>query len=211
MLKRSAKRIWLLLLVSLTVLFISAWQAKKGTLIFGEEHLLSLIYGMPDEFRLMFLVLTLLGSSWIMAIVLIALLIKERFDVALRVILSGFGAIFITALAKEFIGRPRPGLLTDIFQRELFVFGYGYPSGHTALATSIALILGAYIPESRKAVVPIWIGVVAVSRLYLGVHAPLDIIGGFVIGLIVATCVLLVLPPHKMVRGLGVAKKRKRA
>lgn len=211
MLKRPAVRIWLLLTLSLATLFITAGQAKKGTLIFGEEHLLTLIYDMPEELRLMFLILTMLGSLWVMSIILSVLLIKERFDIALRVIISGFSALAITALAKEFIGRPRPGLLTDIFQRELLVFGYGYPSGHTALATSVVLILGAYLPKSRRAIVPIWIGVVAVSRLYLGVHAPLDIVGGFVIGFMVATCVLLVLPPHKIVPGLRVAKKRKHA
>lgn len=200
-----------MLLVAIITLFVTAWLAKRGTLVLGEEHLLALIYDLPDEFRMTFLALTLLGSSWIMAIVLLALLIKERFDVALRVIISGLSTFVITALAKEFVGRPRPGLLLDMFQRELLVFGYGFPSGHTALATSIALILGAYLPKSRQYIIPIWIGVVAISRLYLGVHAPLDIVGGFAIGLIVATCVLLVLPPHKIVPGLRVVKKRKRA
>ena len=205
-------QVWPLLLAAVAGLFLSGWLARSGVLILGEEHLLTWIYGMPEELRLTFLVLTLLGSTWVLAVILIGLLIKSRFDIALRVMLAGLAAASAAALAKELVGRPRPVLLlTEILQRELLVSGNGFPSGHVALATAVSMVLGAYLPKKRRYIVPIWIGVVAVSRLYLGVHAPLDIVGGFCIGLIAAICVLLVFPPHKMVRGIRVAKKHKRA
>lgn len=211
MIKFQPKRTWLLIALSFIGLWITTWLALRGRLVLGEENILSFVYGLPEDLRLFFLIVTLLGSAWILAIVLIVLLIKERFDVALRVMVSGLTSYLIVGIAKELVGRGRPGELLNIIQRELFVMGYGFPSGHTALATSIAVILGAYLPRKRRYIVPLWILFVGISRLYLGVHAPLDIIGGFCIGLLVALCVLLILPPHKNVKGIRVAKKRKRA
>ena len=210
MVKRDKTQIWAVLLASAAVFLISSLLAKKGTLVLGEEYLIAFVYGLPEDLRLFFLTITLLGSAWALAIVLIILLIKERFDVGLRVLIGGVSVYWISGLAKELIARPRPGeLISDVLQRELLVLGYGFPSAHTALATVLALILGAYLPRSRQFIVIVWIAAVAVSRLYLGVHAPLDIVGGFCIGLLVATCVLIILPPHKNVRGIRIAKKRK--
>ncbi len=206
-----AARTWLLLLLALVGLSLTSWLATQERLVLGEEYVLRLAYGLPEDLRLIFLVVTLLGSIWILAIVLPLLFVKERFDIALRLILASSITFVITGIAKELIGRPRPGLLSDILQREILVLGYGFPSGHTSLATAIALLLGAYLPKKRKFIVWVWIGSVALSRLYLGVHAPLDIIGGFCIGLLAAVSVLLVLPPHKNVAGIRVAKPKIKA
>jgi undecaprenyl-diphosphatase len=205
---QKSKKIWLVLLGSIVVLFVSAWLAKRGRLVLGEEHMLVFIYGLPESLRLFFLTVTFLGSAWILAVVLIALLMKERFDIALRVMTAGIGAYIVVGFAKEFVGRPRPGELADLLQRELLVFGYGFPSGHTALATAIAFVLAAYLPKERRFIVPVWIGLVATSRLYLGVHAPLDIVGGFCIGILLAVCVLIILPPGRNISGIRLAKKQ---
>lgn len=205
---QNSKKIWPVLLGSVAGLFVSAWLAKRGRLVLGEEHMLALIYGLPEGLRLFFLTVTFLGSAWILAVVLIALLIKERFDIALRVMTAGIGAYTVVGFAKEFVSRPRPGELADLLQRELLVFGYGFPSGHTALATAIAFVLAAYLPKKRRFIVPVWIGLVAISRLYLGVHAPLDIVGGFCIGLLLALCVLIILPPGRNISGIRLAKKQ---
>lgn len=208
--KRSAKN-WLIIIISLLLLGLSTWQATKGRLVFGEEYILSFAYGLSEDLRVFFLVVTLLGSAWILAIILAVLLIKERFDIAVRIIFASGMTYLIAGFAKEVVGRPRPGYITDILQRELLVFGNGFPSAHVALATTLAIIIGAYIPKKRRYIVPCWIIVVAVSRLYLGVHAPLDIIGGFCIGLISATSVILLWPAHKNISKIRVAKSRKRA
>jgi membrane-associated phospholipid phosphatase len=212
MANRDKTRSWALLLGSIVLLFISSLLARRGRLVLGEEHLLELVYGLPESLRLFFLAITLLGSAWAFAVVLIVLLMKERFDVGLRVMIAGIATYVVVGAAKELIARPRPGeLVVEMLQRELLVSGYGFPSAHTAIATVLALLLGVYLPQNRQYIVPLWIVLVAISRLYLGVHAPLDIVGGFCIGLLVATCVLIVLPPHKNVKGIRVAKKLKQA
>ncbi len=84
------------------------------------------------------------------------------------------------------MGRPRPAeLVQTIHQRDLFVSGLGFPSGHTALATVISLVLVPFLPRKWRWLPVVWIGLVGLSRVYLGVHAPLDIVGGFALGLAV--------------------------
>lgn len=209
MAKMKPGRTWGILGLALCGLFVSSWLANSGTLITGEERLLALVYGWPESWRIGFLILTLLGSVWILAVLLIALLIKARYDIALRAMTAGITAALVANLAKTLVERPRPVLLTEIVQRELFVQGYGFPSGHVALATALAIITGMYVPKKYRYVVPLWILIVATSRLYLGVHAPLDLVGGFFIGLLAALCVLLVLPPDKKRRRIRIAKNHK--
>lgn len=209
MIKLQSKKAWSILLMALIGLYFSTWLANEGTLILGEEKLLQIVYGLPEQLRIIFLILTMLGSTWILAIVLIILLIKERFDIALRVMAAGLSAGLIAAIAKSLVGRPRPVLLTEILQREIFVLGYGFPSGHVALATAIAVTCGVYLPKKRKLFIASWIGIVAISRLYLGVHAPLDLVGGFCIGILASVTTLLILPPGRQIRGIRIAKKHK--
>ena len=63
-----------------------------------------------------------------------------------------------------------------------------FPSGHTATAFAAATVLTALLPRAA----PAWFALaaaIAYSRLYVGVHFPLDVAGGTVIG--AATALLL--------------------
>lgn len=91
-------------------------------------------------------------------------------------------------------------LLKQIFQRtrplEYFLVeqgGYSYPSGHTMMATTfyftVAYILTRKTKDKKKKtsfyiMATIAILVMGFSRVYLGVHWPTDIIGGFTMGYI---------------------------
>ena len=68
-----------------------------------------------------------------------------------------------------------------------------YPSGHTAasLAVYVGLaLLATYLVKNRGARIAIWIvalaipPIVALSRIYRGMHHPLDALGGIVVGIL---------------------------
>ena len=62
---------------------------------------------------------------------------------------------------------------------------YGYFSAHAANAFAIAVFFGSILKSSIKYIgvfLVLWAALVAYSRIYLGVHFPLDIITGAVIG-----------------------------
>jgi len=62
---------------------------------------------------------------------------------------------------------------------------YGYFSAHAANAFAIAVFFGSILKSTIKYIgvfLVLWAAIVAYSRIYLGVHFPLDIITGAVIG-----------------------------
>jgi undecaprenyl-diphosphatase len=67
---------------------------------------------------------------------------------------------------------------------------HSFPSGHAATSFAAATILTAAVPR----LAPVWFLLalaIAYSRIYVGVHYPLDVIGGAALGALVATALLL--------------------
>ncbi len=86
-------------------------------------------------------------------------------------------------IIKRVINRPRPyRVLEDVEITKLPFEVYSFPSGHTTAGFSLAMILSFYF----TAFSPLFIflgSLVALSRIYLGVHYPSDILVGAVIGI----------------------------
>jgi undecaprenyl-diphosphatase len=96
------------------------------------------------------------------------------------------GAVALNALIKLLVARPRPSSLALVDAD-----GFGFPSGHSAAATagwlSLALLFGTRTPRwSRKIALVagalVIAGLVGLSRVYLGVHEPTDVLGGWSFG-----------------------------
>lgn len=93
---------------------------------------------------------------------------------------------------KLWFARPRP----DIVPHESYTYLPGFPSGHSFLSAVVYLILGAILAEtqSRKRLKFYFIGLavfivfmIGLSRIYLGVHWPSDVLAGWMIGAAWAT------------------------
>ena len=135
--------------------------------------------------------LTQLGSAYVVIPVLLAagLLARRALGtwrpmVFLAVVVGG--ATATSTVIKILVARPRPtsGALVH-------ALGYAFPSGHstTGAATWLSLaVLGSYFTRSaarRVLMMVLAVLVVAgigLSRVYLGVHAPTDVLGGWALG-----------------------------
>lgn len=188
----------LLLLAGSSLLFLwSLWLAANQTMGSLEQTVFHTINSWPNVLRLPFLVITYSGTVYMMGAVVLLLIWRRYFRLALRVFL-GVGAAFLaTQAVKLMVQRPRPyDLLSGVYVRERLAAGFGYPSTHTAVATVMALLLVIWLPHKWRWLAVAWIVLVGLSRIYLGVHAPLDIVGGFSIGVMIVVLSLLI--PNKL-------------
>jgi membrane-associated phospholipid phosphatase len=86
-------------------------------------------------------------------------------------------------LAKHAASRPRPyTVVADATLRQQPAHGSSFPSSHAAVALAVAVALVAFLPRWGAAVAIIYAAVLGWSRIYLGVHYPLDVAAGFGIG-----------------------------
>lgn len=70
---------------------------------------------------------------------------------------------------------------------------YSFPSGHTLHAVAFTMVALAYCPQLAWLLVP-FTGLVAMSRVILGLHYPSDVFAGALIGALLARGSFMVLP-----------------
>ncbi len=103
-----------------------------------------------------------------------------------RLLFSLTTNIAINSGIKELIKSPRPIGVDGInSMRQETATGYAFPSGHTQTATTFwTSLIMIYKNKSIITLGLIMILGVGISRLYLGVHWPVDVIGGWIFGVI---------------------------
>lgn len=165
------------------MLFVVAVYASRPTTISTfETNIFLAIYDLPRFLYPFFYIVTQLGSIYVLGVLLLLYMLKQHYHIVLRLLMTGTLAYLVAGFAKSIWGRARPHeLLPNIITLDYFQ-GPGFPSGHVALATALALTIGHYLPRKYWWLPALWIIGVGLSRVYLGVHAPLDIVGGFALG-----------------------------
>lgn len=105
------------------------------------------------------------------------------------ILITGLVGTLVNQMAKLFFRIPRPWVLDPDFDiiesaREEAT-GYSFPSGHTQNIAGTYGAIAAYEPKKWKtAVCTTLIILVAFSRMYLGVHTPLDVITSLIFALV---------------------------
>ena len=135
--------------------------------------------------------LTSLGSPTVVALIAIAavsyLWIDGKRAAALFVTVSIAGGALLVSLLKFGFARPRPELVSHLVD----VNSFSFPSGHATMAAVTYLTLGALLARVQQqrsmklyllAVASTLVFIVGVTRVYLGVHWPTDVLAGWCLG-----------------------------
>jgi glycosyltransferase 2 family protein len=97
-------------------------------------------------------------------------------------------------MGKAVASRPRPyDAVAGAVLRQQPAHGTSFPSSHTAIALAVAIALVPFLPRPVAMVGIAYAAGVGWSRMYLGVHYPLDVLGGAGIGALAGGLVLLAL------------------
>ena len=126
------------------------------------------------------------GWFWIVSI-LVFLKIKSTNRTALYALLSVCIAFSICYVMKEAVGRIRPyetieGLHALVGKQS----DYAFPSGHTCVAFAAGWIYYWNFPKKIGVPFLIIAGLIAFSRMYVGVHYPSDVFASFLLATAVA-------------------------
>jgi undecaprenyl-diphosphatase len=139
--------------------------------------------------RNLFIVASRLGNGVIWYILIAALPFvydREGGQAAVQMVCTGaIGALLYKAL-KEKLMRQRPYIsYGSIKQRTAVLDSFSFPSGHTLHAVCFSLTAAGYFPALTVPCV-ILAGLIAASRVVLGLHYPTDVLVGAAVGYIVA-------------------------
>lgn len=93
----------------------------------------------------------------------------------------GSSIVLVEFVLKPLISRVRPSVAFGLLVGDTAAFGSSFPSAHATLAFAGATVLSAREPRLKTILYVIAV-LISVSRIYLGVHYPSDIIAGAVLG-----------------------------
>jgi undecaprenyl-diphosphatase len=127
------------------------------------------------------------GIVYVTACVVLYLVMTARRNAALFVVVAVGGGEVLSTVLKMFYRRPRP----DLVPHGMETFTASFPSGHAMLSAiaylTLAILLARISRGRRVKAFVLTLGVVTtllvgISRIYLGVHWPSDVLAGWCVG-----------------------------
>ena len=150
----------------------------------------------PEWIESLLFDLTALGSPVILGLVVTAvvgfLLLQARRRTAFAVAITSISGELVDSAMKHAFNRPRPAVVPPLRQ----VFSASFPSGHAMESAIVYLTVGAilmHVADRRVtkiyclAVAILLSAIAGISRVWLGVHYPTDVLGGWMIGFVWAS------------------------
>ncbi|HRW92770.1 MAG TPA: phosphatase PAP2 family protein [Thermotogota bacterium] len=135
-------------------------------------------------FDFFFVTVTMMGEETFFMLVAALVFWCVNKKLGYRLVFTYLTGAFLAASLKDLFKVPRPiGEEGITSQRLETAEGYSFPSGHSFNATATWLTLSTHFKKHWFSILA-WLSIalVALSRLYLGVHRPVDVLGGIILG-----------------------------
>jgi membrane-associated phospholipid phosphatase len=142
-----------------------------------------------------FRAITFMGEEDFFLILLPLILWCVDFAFGARLAFFFLFSTFVNSGAKGLFAHPRPFDLDPAVKLH-DAGGYGFPSGHSQSAVVVWGIIASYVRKRWAwALAVLLMVLIGFSRIYLGVHFPTDVLGGWTLGIILLA-VYMFLVPH---------------
>lgn len=180
-----------IILLICTIIFIAIIEG-----VFDKEtiEIDSLIYKIivlkmrNEPLTAIFKIITNFGGAYflIIATILLTIFVRNR-KIAFSIPVNLAIVTILNIILKNIVERPRP-----IGYRLIDETGYSFPSGHSMISTAFYGLIIYFIWKNVKnkkmrniscVLLGFLVGLIGISRIYLGVHYASDVIGGFLISI----------------------------
>ena len=166
---------------------LCAWAVSSGTVGSLERRAFGFVNGWPDALRWPLWVFQTLGVLAMPLVLAVAALALRRWRLALALaLLVPLKLVVEKEVLKALVRRERPGTtIPDAILRDVPSAGPSFPSGHAIIAFGILVLLAPYLRRRWVLLVVALAVLNSLARVYLGAHAPLDVVGGALAGVTV--------------------------
>ncbi len=178
--------VFLVSLIAFTTLAV--FVASGITLPFDREALLWINAHASPVFDTFFKIFTELGGIIVVTLTVLSLFVyflyKKAYPKAVLISVGVGGVAAVGFILKAIFERPRP----DLWEWLIVETNFSFPSGHAVASSALALCCIALLWRTKWRAWSIIVGVmyillIGASRLYLGVHYPTDILGGWLLSM----------------------------
>jgi undecaprenyl-diphosphatase len=171
-------------LITSSVAFgLLARRASRGTVSASEERIFRTVNAITPALHAPAWLVMQAGSLPAVGVVSAIALPRHR-ATAVALAVDGTAAWALSKLVKQVVGRGRPAdHLDGVSIHGARQRGRGFPSGHAAVATTLAAVGSRVLPPAAMPIAWGTAAVVGATRQYVGAHLPLDVAGGAALGL----------------------------
>lgn len=170
------------------VLTAAIFVARSGDVGAVQRWLFRLVNGLPAGAGAWFVGVMQLGSLGALPFLVLVCVLSRRVRLGVLVAIGGFATWVAAKILQAVVAEPRPHVhVAHSLLHGAAAPGFSFPSTHVALAAALATVAAPYFGRSGRRFAWLLVLAIAVARVYVGAHLPVDAVGGAALGWLVGS------------------------